>query len=119
MIYGGVEAVDFSTAAELVLPASDATGPREVVVVGARFGGTWAVGVQLEAEGALAGEIRTEAGTDPDRALAAGLAWVEEYCQRNGMMVDRAESLNHQFPAEVRPFQARGRFVLAPDGGGS
>ncbi|MER6206391.1 tyrosine-type recombinase/integrase [Streptomyces sp. NPDC001642] len=114
-----VEALGFSTASELMLPASDAMGPRELVVVGARYGGTWAVGVQLEVEGAFVGEIRTEAGTNPDRALATGLAWVEEYCQRNGMVVDRAESLNHQFPAEVRPFQARGRLVLVPDGGES
>ncbi|MFJ3895179.1 hypothetical protein [Streptomyces sp. NPDC090083] len=69
----GVEVLDFSTAAELVLPASDVTGPREVVVVGARYGGTWAVGVRLETEGALVGEIRTGAGTDPDRVRGRSL----------------------------------------------
>ncbi|MGV9897738.1 hypothetical protein [Streptomyces tendae] len=105
-----VEPPGFTEVAALALPE----GPAKLYVTGARYGGVWAVGVQLDEEGALLGELRTEASDDGDRALAAALAWVEGYSGRSGLSVVQAENLNAEFPAEVRPFQARGRFVLAP-----
>lgn len=106
-----VEPLEFTTATKLTLP-DDVVQPVELRVSCARYGGAWAVGVQLDEEGLLLGEIRTAAGDDPDRALAAGLAWVEEYCGRSGLVVAEAENLSGEFPAEVRRFQALGRFVL-------
>lgn len=51
--------------------------------------------------------------TKQDRAFATGLAWIRQYCQREGWTVMRAENLNSQFPEEVRPYQALGRVTLS------
>lgn len=109
-----VDPLDASTFTKLDLPADAVQGPTELLVSGARYGGAWAVGVQLELEGALLGEIRTEVSSDPDRALASALAWVEEYCESSGLAVTQAENLSDQFPAELRPYQVRGRFLVVP-----
>ncbi|MFE7954449.1 tyrosine-type recombinase/integrase [Streptomyces sp. NPDC057413] len=112
-----VEPLAYTVATKLALPAATGSGTTELLVSGARYGGAWAVGAQLEQNGVLLGEIRTEPSENGDRALAAGLAWVEEYCGRNGLTVARAENLSGQFPAEVRPYQALGRFLLVPGEG--
>lgn len=106
-----VEPLEFTTITKLALPESVA-GPVEVRVPCARYGGAWMVGVQMAEDGPMLGEIRTVPGDDPERALAAGLAWVEEYCGRSGLAVAEAENLSGEFPAEVRSFQALGRFLL-------
>lgn len=106
-----VEPLEFATVTKLTLP-EDATRPVELRLSCARYGGVWAVGAQHGADGPLLGEIRTVASEDPGRALAAGLAWVEEYCDRSGLAVAEAEDLSGEFPAEVRRFQALGRVAL-------
>lgn len=65
------------------------------------------------ADAPLCGEIRTDPG-DGDAALAAGLAWVEEYCQREGLAVAQALNLNGEFPETVRPYQTLGRLRIEP-----
>lgn|GEM_PF-385491 len=107
-----VEPLGFSTFTKLALPDDLAAGRTELRVSCARYGGTWAVGAQLAEDGPLLGEIRTEPSDDPDRALAAGLAWVKEYCERSGLAVAEAENLSDGFPVDVRRFQALGRFLL-------
>jgi integrase len=112
-----VEPVAFTEADALALTGDLVQGPTELMVSGARFGGAWVVGVQLAGAGArsaLLGEIRTEATSDPDRALAAALLWVSRYCEGRELAVVQAENLNGQFPQEVRPYQALARFVVVP-----
>ncbi|WP_405813622.1 hypothetical protein OG241_03590 [Streptomyces sp. NBC_01390] len=112
-----VEPLGFSTFTKLDLPADSAQKSTELLVSGARYGDAWAVGVQLELGGVLLGEIRTEVSSEPDRALASALAWVEEYCESSGLAVTQAENLSDQFPSELRPFQIRARFLVVPRAG--
>lgn len=113
-----VEPVAFREVEILSLPAERTAGPTELYVSAARYsGGVWAVGAQLDAKGACVGEIRTEHVVDPDRALASGLAWVQEYCRNSGLAVAQAENLNDRFEDAVRPYQALGRLLLVPHEG--
>lgn len=111
-----VAALTWQEAAPLALPSGSSPLPA-VFLQGARFGGAWAVGAALQRDGRLVGEIRTEPGDDPDRALASGLAWLRECCDREGLVVASAENLNAEFPDEARPYQTLGRFLLVPDEG--
>lgn len=111
-----VEPLEYTAFAELRLPLGADGLPVELTATGARYGGAWAVGLQADPGGELLGEIRTKAGGDGDRALAAALVFVREYCERNGMTVVRAENLSGGFPAAVRPYQALGRFLIASGG---
>jgi hypothetical protein len=83
-----------------------------VFLQGARFGGAWVVGVTVQRDGVLVGEMRTGPGDDPDRALASGLAWLRECCDLEGLAVAATENLNAEFPDEARPYQTLGRFLL-------
>ncbi|RSN13798.1 hypothetical protein DMH25_08400 [Streptomyces sp. WAC 01325] len=112
-----VERLDFTSFAKLALPPGAVQGPTELFVTGARYGGAWAVGVQLDPTGLLLGEIRTEPSADPDRALATGLGWLEEYCEGSGLAVARATNLSEDLPAELRPHQVLGRFLVVPSEG--
>lgn len=114
-----VEPLGFTTSTKLRLPEGAAGRPMTVLAAGARYGSGWVVGIQPEAGGELLGEIRTEPGEDGDRALAAALAFLREYCGRSGLAIARVENLNGDFPAAVRPYQALGRFTVEPDGSGA
>ncbi|WP_439947268.1 tyrosine-type recombinase/integrase [Streptomyces sp. BBFR109] len=107
------EPLGYTEAVPLALPAAQGEALDELVLTGARYGGAWAVGAQSSAGGPLLGEIRTETGS-ADAALAAGLAWVEAYCERAGLTVAQALNLNGEFPETARPYQALGRLRLAP-----
>ncbi|MFI8535452.1 tyrosine-type recombinase/integrase [Streptomyces aquilus] len=99
-----------------VLPlALPSPAPAELFVQGARYAGAWVVGVLLDKDGSLIGEVRTDPTDDPDQALAAALAWVRECCALESLTVEKAENLNGKLPVEARPFQALGRFSLHPD----
>lgn len=110
-----VDALGFTTHEKLTLPDAESAGRMELFLSAARYGGVWAVGAQLDRAGALVGEIRTEVSGDGPSALAAGLAWVEEYCGRRGLSVAEVEDLSGEFPAEARPFQALGRCLLVAE----
>ncbi|WP_211832994.1 MULTISPECIES: hypothetical protein [Streptomyces violaceusniger group] len=60
----------------------------------------------------LLGEIRTEPSGEPDRALAAGVAWVRQHCERVGLAVVCVGNLNGQHPASVRPYQGFARVTV-------
>lgn len=109
----GVPPLKFTVLTDLGMPAA-AKESLELVLTGARYGGVWAVGAQLDANGPLLGEIRTEPSMQPDRALGAGLAWVEEYCGRHGLAVVHARNLSDDLPVELRPYQALARILVAP-----
>ncbi|MFD7996898.1 tyrosine-type recombinase/integrase [Streptomyces mexicanus] len=111
-----VDPLAFTESAQLKLPAEQGKDQAvEVYVRAARYvQGPWTVGAMLDASGAVAGEIRTEPGDDPDRALASALAWVKEYAAAQGLALTRAENLNGQIAEPLRPYQALGRFLLVP-----
>lgn len=102
-----VEPLPWRETVPFVLP--DASS---VFLQGARFGGAWVVGVTVQRDGVLVGEMRTGPGDDPDRALASGLAWLRECCDLEGLAVAATENLNAEFPDEARPYQTLGRFLL-------
>ncbi|MEU1300907.1 hypothetical protein [Streptomyces shenzhenensis] len=105
----------FTEPAPLSLPHERDQDAVEVYVQGARYArGPWVLGAMLDASGSVAGEIRTEPGDDPDRALASSLVWVKEYASQHGLAVTRAENLNGQVAEPLRPYQALGRFLLVP-----
>ncbi|MEU9601619.1 site-specific integrase [Streptomyces sp. NPDC048109] len=103
----------YTETSTLSLPTDGVGELSEFLLAGARYGGAWTVGVQASADAPLCGEIRTDPG-DGDAALAAGLAWVEEYCQREGLAVAQALNLNGEFPETVRPYQTLGRLRIEP-----
>ncbi|WP_167513563.1 hypothetical protein [Streptomyces bauhiniae] len=64
-----MEPVAFVELSPISLSADRLGGEVELVLTGARYGGAWAVGVQLASLGArsvLLGEIRIEIIKDPD-----------------------------------------------------
>ncbi|MDX3455103.1 site-specific integrase [Streptomyces sp. ME02-8801-2C] len=110
-----VEPYTFAETMPLSLPWERLKDPVEAYVQGSRYaGGPWTVGVVFQAGGPIRGEIRTVLGDDPDRAVAAGLAWLKEYCAGEGLALVKAENLNSQVAEPLRPYQALGRFLLAP-----
>ncbi|MDX2545843.1 tyrosine-type recombinase/integrase [Streptomyces sp. WI04-05B] len=110
-----VEPYAFTETMPLSLPGERLKDPVETYVQGARYaGGPWTVGAVFEAGGPIRGEIRTDLGDDSDRAVAAGLAWLKEYCAAEGLALVKAENLNSQVAEPLRPYQALGRFLLEP-----
>lgn len=110
-----VDPLGFTETAPMSLPRERAEGSVEIYVQGARYArGPWTVGAMLDASSGAVGEIRTEPGDDPDRALASSLVWLREYCAMEGLAVKRAENLNDQVAEPLRPYQALGRFLLVP-----
>ncbi|ADI05635.1 putative phage integrase [Streptomyces bingchenggensis BCW-1] len=106
-----VEPLAFEEFAPLTLPV--AAQSMELLVQGACFGSTWVVCARMPPAVPLLGEIRTEPSAEPDRALAAGLAWLTHHCERLGLAVVCAENLSGQYPVSVRSYQVLGRVTVA------
>ncbi len=111
MDLSSVEPLAFEEFAPLILPVAE--HPLKVLVQAARFGGTWVVGALMPPVVPLLGEIRTEPSGEPDRALAAGVAWVRQHCERVGLAAVCVENLNGQHPGSVRPYQGFARVTVA------
>jgi hypothetical protein len=113
--------LNYTVTTPLNIPA-EIFSPKGLAVLllrGASYGGAWvvnAVGVALDGTvgDMIIGSIETdEAERQPDRALDAMRAWLEDYCAGTPFSLAHFESLNNHYGPGGAPFFSSARVAIA------